>query len=371
MGGSRSRTGGSRRFAAVLLIAACSASLLPVRGVAADPDLRSAAQRAADLRAAVEHLRIEAAQAIEDYDAAQEQLGDLTTRSLLAQRQLAEAKEREAAHRVVAGQRARSLYISGGQLGLYSTVLEAESLADVAARLHTVRTLIAADRQAEQDDADFVAAAAQIEAELRAITENFRGVERASGAAAERINTLLAAQQRALDSADREVRDLVERQQRQADNDAARRARAQLDAAMRDALARGEQAVSPNATVLAAIYAARTQLGKPYQWGATGPDSFDCSGLTQWAYARAGVALPRTSRQQWYAGTPVPIGLIAPGDLLFWATNTADPSTIHHVAIYLGFDRGQPLMLAAPHTGAFVRVEPVQLDGFIGAIRPA
>ena len=112
--------------------------------------------------------------------------------------------------------------------------------------------------------------------------------------------------------------------------------------------------------------AARQQLGKPYQWGATGPGSFDCSGLTGWSYEQAGVILPRTSREQWYAGPHPALGYLQPGDLLFWATNPTDPATIHHVALYAGADQ----MIAAPHTGAVVTVQPVYLDGYIGAVRP-
>jgi cell wall-associated NlpC family hydrolase len=115
-----------------------------------------------------------------------------------------------------------------------------------------------------------------------------------------------------------------------------------------------------------ALSAAREQLGKPYQWGATGPGAFDCSGLTGWAYAEAGVLLPRTSREQWSAGPHPGLGYLQPGDLLFWATNTSDPATIHHVALYIGNDQ----MIAAPHTGANVTVQPVYLDGYIGAVRP-
>ncbi|MDX6273747.1 MAG: peptidoglycan DL-endopeptidase CwlO, partial [Frankiales bacterium] len=124
--------------------------------------------------------------------------------------------------------------------------------------------------------------------------------------------------------------------------------------------------VAPSAVAQRALAAATTQIGKPYQWGATGPASFDCSGLTGWAYAQAGVSLPRTSRQQWLVGTHVALGELAPGDLLFWATDVANPSTIHHVAIYAG--AGQ--MVAAPHTGALVQQQPVYLDGYIGAVRP-
>jgi peptidoglycan DL-endopeptidase CwlO len=104
----------------------------------------------------------------------------------------------------------------------------------------------------------------------------------------------------------------------------------------------------------------------PYVWGATGPTSFDCSGLTQWAYRQAGVAIPRTSRQQ-YAGLPkVPISQIAPGDLVFYATDVRDPGTIHHVGIYLGAG----LSLYAPRTGSNVKIGPVGYGRILGAARP-
>ena len=79
------------------------------------------------------------------------------------------------------------------------------------------------------------------------------------------------------------------------------------------------------------------------------------------------MSLPRTSRQQWFAGSQVPIGAWMPGDLLFWADDLANPATIHHVAIYAG----SGTMYAAPHSGDVVKHQAVYLDGFIGAVRPA
>jgi cell wall-associated NlpC family hydrolase len=122
----------------------------------------------------------------------------------------------------------------------------------------------------------------------------------------------------------------------------------------------------PNDTATTAIAAARSMLGRPYQWGATGPSRFDCSGLMMWSYARAGDSIPRTSRAQ-YAGLPhVPLADLQPGDLVFYATNTSNPSTIHHVAMYLG----DGLVIHAPHTGDVVRYAPVAMPGLIGAARP-
>jgi len=122
----------------------------------------------------------------------------------------------------------------------------------------------------------------------------------------------------------------------------------------------------PNAVAAAAVAAIRTRIGSPYVWGATGPDTFDCSGLTQWAYAAAGVQLPRVAADQYHAGTPVPLADLAPGDLLFWATDPADPSTIHHVGMYIGDGN----MIAAAHTGTVVSIQPVFAEGFVGAVRP-
>jgi peptidoglycan DL-endopeptidase CwlO len=121
----------------------------------------------------------------------------------------------------------------------------------------------------------------------------------------------------------------------------------------------------PGAAARRAVAYALDHLGAPYLWGAAGPGAFDCSGLTMAAYAAAGVAIPRVSRAQWGAGRHVDLASLIPGDLVFYADNTADPSTIHHVGMYIG--RG--LMVHAPHTGAVVRVASIWRSGYIGAVR--
>jgi cell wall-associated NlpC family hydrolase len=113
---------------------------------------------------------------------------------------------------------------------------------------------------------------------------------------------------------------------------------------------------------------ALTQLGKPYQWGAAGPDTYDCSGLTMEAWAHAGVQLLHYTGYQWEEGPHVPLNDLQRGDLLFFATNTSDPATIHHVGIYIG----NGMMVDAPFTGADVRIDSMyQPGGLIGAVRPA
>ncbi|MFD7513556.1 NlpC/P60 family protein [Streptomyces niveus] len=118
---------------------------------------------------------------------------------------------------------------------------------------------------------------------------------------------------------------------------------------------------APNSRAAAAIAYARGALGKPYVWGATGPNGFDCSGLTQAAWRAAGVALPRTTYTQINAGQRVSRSQLAPGDLVFFY------SGISHVGLYVG--GGQ--MIHAPRPGADVRMAPIDQMPFAGAARPA
>ncbi|KIX78116.1 hypothetical protein SF12_10460, partial [Streptomyces sp. MBRL 601] len=116
---------------------------------------------------------------------------------------------------------------------------------------------------------------------------------------------------------------------------------------------------APNPRAAQAIAFARTAIGKPYVWGATGPNAFDCSGLTQAAWRAAGVSLPRTTYTQINAGQRVSRSQLAPGDLVFFY------SSISHVGLYIG--NGQ--MIHAPNPNAPVRVAPISEMPFAGATR--
>lgn len=116
--------------------------------------------------------------------------------------------------------------------------------------------------------------------------------------------------------------------------------------------------VSGNAA--GAVEFALGEVGKPYAWGGSGPNSYDCSGLTSAAWAAAGKSLPHSSRMQYSATARVSRDAVQPGDLLFFG------SPIHHVAMYIG--NGQ--MVEAPHSGAQVRVVSADRSDFVGAGRP-
>lgn len=120
-----------------------------------------------------------------------------------------------------------------------------------------------------------------------------------------------------------------------------------------------------------AIKWALAQQGKPYQWGAltTHTNSFDCSSLMLQAYRSVGITLPRVSRQQFRAGALLPVEQAQPGDLLFWAYDTSDPNTIHHVAMYLGDGK----IVEAQQTGVPVHIRPVrwgEAELMAQAVRP-
>ncbi|MEV7418947.1 NlpC/P60 family protein [Streptomyces sp. NPDC089919] len=110
----------------------------------------------------------------------------------------------------------------------------------------------------------------------------------------------------------------------------------------------------------AAVMAARAAVGRPYVWGATGPSAFDCSGLMVWSYRQAGVALPRTSQAQRFAGRQVPLSEARPGDLVTYRSDAS------HVGMYVG--NGQ--VVHAPYPGAPVRYDPVGMMPVSAVTRP-
>jgi cell wall-associated NlpC family hydrolase len=187
----------------------------------------------------------------------------------------------------------------------------------------------------------------------------------------QRQRTQLEAQQRTLDAlygrleSDRkrtpaEVRKLAdrlakrrERQRRDAYKAWAEGVKDQYGAVKSGPLQPGEAAV-------AAVRFALAQLGRPYQWGATGPGTYDCSGLTSTAYRQVGLAIPRVSRDQAGFGEPVAFNNLVPGDLVFFG------NPVHHVGMY--YQGG--LMVHAPHTGDVVRVASIWRRGYAGARRP-
>ncbi|WP_432054215.1 NlpC/P60 family protein [Streptomyces sp. bgisy022] len=117
---------------------------------------------------------------------------------------------------------------------------------------------------------------------------------------------------------------------------------------------------TPTAAGERAVRYAVEQVGKPYAWGAEGPEAFDCSGLTSEAWGAAGAPVPRTSQEQWARLERVPLDRLRPGDLVVYFPEAT------HVAVYLG----DGMVVQAPRPGARVKVSPIAANPVLGAVRP-
>jgi cell wall-associated NlpC family hydrolase len=189
----------------------------------------------------------------------------------------------------------------------------------------------------------------------------FKAIEELLEAEAAEIEELLAEAERVLNGLEAEERERIAAEERAA-AEAARQ-----EAAERESRSTERDEALPevpaSGRAQAAVDFAMAQVGDPYQWGATGPNSWDCSGLTLMAWRQAGVSLPRSSSQQYNASPRVSRDNLQPGDLLFFY------SPVSHVAMYIGNGR----MVHATRPGQPVRVD--SFDGhyssnFVGATRP-
>ncbi|MFZ4151178.1 NlpC/P60 family protein [Streptomyces pseudogriseolus] len=138
--------------------------------------------------------------------------------------------------------------------------------------------------------------------------------------------------------------------------------RGRVDEAQRELVASGalSGANAPSAAGERAVRYAVEQLGKPYQWGAEGPQTYDCSGLTSQAWRAAGATVPRTSQEQWARLERIELVDLRPGDLVVYFHDAT------HVALYLG----DGMVVQAPRPGARVKVSPIAANPVLGAVRP-
>ena len=371
------RTGRPGRAAVATALAAVAVAAAS-GGAARAESVQSAQAAAAALQTELGSLERQADRAVEEYDLAEGELGKQVSAEVGLQRDVTDAQgAARAAGRVQAG-RARALYQSGGMPALYASVMASGDIREVIGRSDVVTRLLVADRTTT--------------ARADAVTSRLAGRERLANAAAavtarktaqvaamaDRITALLSRQRALISAADSHVLELVHAQEAAASAAAAAQFQAQLAAAQ--ASASGAQGAGPRGllagppapdvpaptpAIATVIAVAKQQLGKPYVWGAVGPNSFDCSGFTGYAYAAAGIALPRTAAQQYLAGPHPSLAQLEPGDLLFWATDLSKVSSIDHMAMYLGAG----LMIVAPHTGDVVKISKVYANGYFGATR--
>lgn len=332
----------SRARVSVLTAAAATAVAISAQAGAAHAASKPTKDQ---VKAQVDKLNEEAEAATEKYDGAKEQQQQLQRQVNDLQNEVARRQARVSDMQSTLGQVAASQYRSGGidptvQLMLSSDPGQFLDKASSLDQLSGQQAQIFKQLQGEQRKLDQSKAEAQAKlAELDSITRGLKAqkaeVQAKLSKAQALLNTLTTQERAAL---------------RAAEAAAAQRA---SRAAARATLTPGGTAAASNVAA-AALSAAKTRLGTPYVYGATGPGSFDCSGLTQWAYAQAGVSLPRTSQEQANAGTRLTLSQLQPGDLVFFF------SDLHHVGIYAG----NGMVLHAPKSGDVVKYESMS-DGYL------
>lgn len=335
-----------RYVAAVCLTLVTLASMTATNAAPSRGDLSSAQDRLMELERDFELV-------VERYNLVNERFTALQTRIGIAEATVNGIEERMRARQEAAIRLATELYKNGRGLAIEG-ILSADSLADMETRVNYLQS--SGEAQARVFE--------RLAVDRDVLDKTIEGLER------DRARALVARDE--LETLRAGIEAKLAEQQDEVDA-----LRAQIEAAERRAAAAARQAAAPvatsfvssiparpapapNARAQAAVDTAIAQIGKPYQWGGSGPSSFDCSGLTMYSWSHAGVSLPHNSGAQYSATVRVDRGDLAPGDLLFFG------SPIHHVGIYIG--NGQ--MVEAPYSGQTVRAASIGRSDYVGAGRP-
>lgn len=364
------------RWIVLPAVTATIAGVLTVAG--SPPAAANIRQQIASAQAQLTTLNDQSEVAAERYNAYRLQLADAQQRAAVARRTLDKANTALSVRQAQITAFVRESYITGGSEG-FTSVFTGESPADLISKMSTIQAIgesqqqslvafAAAKRNQEAAQSTARAVLAQIEQSTQRALAEKRTVEQ-NAVKAQQLLTTLRAKQAAL------IRAAKAASARRAAEARAAALAAEQRRAANAARDLANQPLTPPSTPTAPVHAsgnvvqtaiavAKSELGKPYVWGAAGPNTFDCSGLTMYAYAKAGVSLAHYTGDQWKEGRHVSESQMIPGDLIFFNTD----SSHSHVGIYLG--GGQ--FIHAPHTGDIVKISAVTgyyQDNFAGAVR--
>jgi cell wall-associated NlpC family hydrolase len=376
----------ARPLAAILALAC--ALVVPGPAGAEPSDLDAKRAEAAGIEAELERNGARISELAEQFNQSVIAIEEAEASMADAQDALDTARADQEALRVQVAARAAELYMSvGNAAGLIQ--LDASDVREAGA---TSTYVEAAQAQDEQLFNDLTVAGELLDERIAALEDARRAAE-AQRDALERqradLEAAAAEQEAILADLEDDIAQLVAQEQARREAADAERARAALEAERQlpgetplevgtvDTIASTAPAPAPttapspepapapapppvSGAAGIAVQTAYDQLGKPYQYAAAGPDSFDCSGLTQYAWAAAGVYLPHSSQMQYSSLPHVSIEALQPGDLVFYG------SPIHHVGIYVGGGS----YIHAPQTGDVVKISTIYRSDFAGAARP-
>ena len=352
--GSQGENELSNRAKTYLALLLAAALLIPAMPVAAAPSKAQKMAQARAVKGQVDNLNSQLSVADENYNVAASRYAVLVTQTHAARRRLTRATRRIGVLQLHLGTRASDMY-RAGPLGFLDVLLGSKSFDELATLWDVLKGL-------NRDDANAVAQMKIAKAEYASahtelvIKKQAAARQRANRQAARNsIRSTLASRQAKLRGIESEIKS-IEAAQAAAAAAASRRAWASGGGG-------GGGGNYPNPTIPAhgsVVAYARSRLGCPYVWAASGPGAFDCSGLTMWCYRQIGISLPHSSRAQINVGQRVSRANLQPGDLVFFG------SPIHHVAMYIGGG----MMIEAPYPGARVRIAGAFRGDYAGACRP-
>ncbi|MFI6206526.1 NlpC/P60 family protein [Streptomyces sp. NPDC051041] len=336
----------SRARVTVLTTAAAAAVALSSQAANAAPSEKPSKD---EVKAKVDKLYEEAEQATEKYNGAREKQEKLQKEISAIQDDVARGQEELNELRDGLGSMASAQYRSGGLDPSVQLFLSADP-DDYLDKASTLDQLSSQQVEALKEIQEKQRELAQQRAEATEKLKDLASTRTELGEKKKEVQGKLAAAQKLLNSLTAEEKAELAAEQTRASR-----------ASEREALTGGGTADAPGTSgtsasgrAAAAYAAAQSKIGSPYVFGATGPSSFDCSGLTSWAYAQAGVSIPRTSEAQSQIGTRISsVSDLKVGDLVFFFND------LHHVGLYAG--NGQ--VLHAPRTGTVVRYESMNTIG--------
>ncbi len=369
------------RLAAAVAFVLTAGALVPAlaapAGAAPIDDKRAEASRLQDsIEANGERISI----LTEDYNEARLKIDEATAGIVDSEARLDEAAAESRRLRGLLQGRAAELYKQSGSTSPIPE-LDARTISEAGSRAKY--SAAAADRDESIMD-DLSIARELLDARQADLEELKAEAEAESGrldATRAEVEAAQADQEELLSRVEGEIAELVRQEEIRRQEEAERQAREELaqrqaaeEAARRAAAAAAgsgstggsgsytppPNVPAPNPSAQVAVDTAKAQLGKSYSYGAAGPSTFDCSGLTMYSWAAAGVGLPHSSRAQYAVLPHVPMDALAPGDLVFYG------SPIHHVGIYIGGGE----YVNAPQTGDVVKVASIYRSDFAGAGRP-